>query len=289
MDRIQTLRGSRIQHGPHSDRIYLMKLDEADLPGILDDLDDMAAAQGYSKIFTKIPARRLADFERRGYEAEARVPDFFADGETGVFASRFLSDARRVSDDADTLAEVLALSREKQGDGPGDDLTPPPGLSPAGPEDAAEMSRLYAEVFATYPFPIHDPDYLRLTMREAVAYYCIRLDGEIKALASAEMDPGAGNVEMTDFATRPEARGRGYAVSLLRRMESDMARRGLRTAYTIARAGSAGMNITFAKLGYAFAGTLVNNTNIGGRIESMNVWYKQIEYTDDTQEETEGI
>ncbi len=37
-----------------------------------------------------------------------------------------------------------------------------------------------------------------------------------------------------------------------------------------------GMNITFAKTGYTYAGTLINNTNISGRLESMNVWYKHI-------------
>jgi hypothetical protein len=29
-------------------------------------------------------------------------------------------------------------------------------------------------------------------------------------------------------------------------------------------------------MGYLFAGTLTNNTNISGKIESMNVWYKSL-------------
>jgi hypothetical protein len=45
--------------------------------------------------------------------------------------------------------------------------------------------------------------------------------------------------------------------------------------YTIARAASHGMNTTFARQGYRFAGTLVNNTHIAGGIESMNVWYRR--------------
>ena len=36
------------------------------------------------------------------------------------------------------------------------------------------------------------------------------------------------------------------------------------------------MNITFAKHGYSFAGTLTNNTQISGQLESMNVWYKAL-------------
>ena len=39
---------------------------------------------------------------------------------------------------------------------------------------------------------------------------------------------------------------------------------------------SAGMNITFSKNGYKYGGTLVNNTDISGQIESMNVWFKNL-------------
>ncbi len=72
------------------------------------------------------------------------------------------------------------------------------------------------------------------------------------------------------------ALGNGYALFLLIHMEQEMTRLGFRTAYTIARAQSTGMNITFAKLNYDHGGTLVNNTNISGQIESMNVWYKAL-------------
>jgi len=51
---------------------------------------------------------------------------------------------------------------------------------------------------------------------------------------------------------------------------------GIITAYTIARAYSFGMNITFAERDYDFDGTLTNNTNISGRLESMNVWHKRL-------------
>ena len=48
------------------------------------------------------------------------------------------------------------------------------------------------------------------------------------------------------------------------------------TSYTIARSLSYGMNITFAKMGYIYGGTLINNTNICGSLESMNIWYKHL-------------
>lgn len=55
-----------------------------------------------------------------------------------------------------------------------------------------------------------------------------------------------------------------------------MQARGIHTAYTIARATSFGMNIVLAKMHYAYGGTLYNNTQIGGQLESMNVWPKKL-------------
>ncbi len=137
-----------------------------------------------------------------------------------------------------------------------------------------KMAEIYRRVFATYPFPIHDPEYLQSTMHGATVYFGVWKDGKIAALSSAEMDPRSGSVEMTDFATLPEYRGNGLALFLLQKMEEEMKSRGIRSLYTIARAYSFGMNITFARNGYRFGGTLTNNTNICGNLESMNVWYK---------------
>jgi beta-lysine N6-acetyltransferase len=36
------------------------------------------------------------------------------------------------------------------------------------------------------------------------------------------------------------------------------------------------MNKTFLKFDYCYSGTLINNTNIAGSIESMNVYYKHL-------------
>ena len=47
--------------------------------------------------------------------------------------------------------------------------------------------------------------------------------------------------------------------------------RGIKTVYTIARAVSYGMNITFAKQGYVYGGAPFQNTHISGSIENMNI------------------
>jgi putative beta-lysine N-acetyltransferase len=82
---------------------------------------------------------------------------------------------------------------------------------------------------------------------------------------------------MTDFATLSGYRRQGLAGCLLKAMDAEMIQQGLKTAYSIARSLSAAMNITFVKNGYRYGGTLGNNTNIAGRIESMNIWYKHLQ------------
>jgi putative beta-lysine N-acetyltransferase len=145
-----------------------------------------------------------------------------------------------------------------------------------GPADTFEMAEIYKTVFSSYPFPIHRPEYLKTTMDSHVDYYGVEHAGALVALSSAEIDRASQAAEMTDFATLPEWRGNALSIHLLLAMEQGIAEKGVKTAFTIARAISAGMNITFAKAGYEFGGRLTNNTNISGSIESMNIWYKHL-------------
>jgi hypothetical protein len=55
-----------------------------------------------------------------------------------------------------------------------------------------------------------------------------------------------------------------------------MKEEGILLSYTIARAIFRPINAVFAGAGYQYAGTLLNNTNICGSLESMNVWYRKL-------------
>ena len=108
-DVVTTLGGSTVQHGPTSNRIYVMRLDPADLPGLLDDLDVLAEREGYTKIFAKVPASARDSFLERGYLEEARIPGLFRGREDGYLLSLFLDPARaRASHSFD---DVLAAAR----------------------------------------------------------------------------------------------------------------------------------------------------------------------------------
>ena len=274
-DTLETIDNSLVQHGPMNQRIYLMKLYGQDVPDVIFKMDVLAKQQGYTKIFAKVPLQVKPLFEPFGYVQEARVPGFYHGEIDAVFLGKFLNEARK--NDArqaeiDSILEVASNKKENQKPLPQDGLT----IHAAGTNDADALAEVFKAVFESYPFPIHDPAYLRETMASHIQYFYVADGEKMVAVSSAEMDESAENVEMTDFATLSDYRGKGLAQRLLGHMEEQMGRRGIRTAYTIARALSTGMNVTFARGGYTHGGTLINNTNICGQIESMNVWYKPL-------------
>ncbi len=273
-DKVERLGNSHIQHGTFNDRIYLMKLSCRDYPDIVNRLNNLAGYHGYSKIFAKVPESAGSLFRKNGYKVEARIPSFYNGEETGLFLGKFLQTNRQNSSDRETIQSVLKTAEEKAALADSPTLPEPMRWRICRPDDAEEMAEVYRHIFKTYPFPIRDPDYLRETMADNVVYFAVECDEKIVSLASSEMYKEDRHVEMTDFATLPEYRRNGLATFLLSVMEEEMRRQGLKLSYTIARAISYGMNITFSRMGYRYSGTLLNNTNISGRLESMNVWYK---------------
>jgi len=181
--------------------------------------------------------------------------------------------------EGDPEIQADLLSGPARNDGP-QAILDPDGLllREAGPEDAESLAACYDTVFESYPFPIQEPAHLVEEMEGGTRFFTA-WDGE-HLVAASSMEPGGadGTVEMTDFATLPEYRGRKLATRLLAIMDHLGRMSGERVAYTIARARSYGMNITFARRGYRYGGTLANNTQISGTIESMNVWYRLLRF-----------
>lgn len=271
-DKIIRVGESIIQHGKENNRVYLMKLSMNDMPDIIEGIDGLAMEHEYTKVFAKIPCVAKDSFMNDGYIQEAYIPKFYNNDQDCCFLGKFFTEQRRKEVDSYKVKEILNKARSKK---PlSHKLDPKYLIRKATPKDTIEMAKLYKIVFKTYPFPIHDEDYLLHTLENDVVYFGVWHDGTLVALSSSELYRDESNAEMTDFATIPEYRGKNLSLNLLAEMEKELKQRNIHTAYTIARAYSFGMNITFAKAGYAFAGTLTNNTNISGNIESMNVWYK---------------
>ena len=277
-DKITTLENSCIQHGHISNRIYLMHLSDKDMPEIIEKMNSMANSYSYSKIFVKIPKKYQELFSKQSFIAEGKVSKFYNNSEDCVFMGKFLDKKRSTPLDQKQNQKVLEIALSKKQLGSLDEAELPEGfiLRKATPSDASDMAKLYSTVFDSYPFPIFDGEYIKKTMDENIVYFGIWKENQLIALSSSEMSVEDENVEMTDFAILPEYRKLKLSYILLMHMEKEMKARGIKTAYTIARATSIGMNCTFGKNGYDFGGTLVQNTHIGGDIEDMNVWFKSL-------------
>ena len=267
---------SIIQHGRINNRVYVMKLAPADTPDIIRYAEVLTHKEGYTKIFVKVAESSVEIFANAGYITEATVPFFFHGKEPVVFMAKYTDPRRKEVPHASIIANVLSTSFEYTGERSLVNLPKGFSLMRAHTGDAEEIAALYRLIFKTYPFPIHDPDYIRESMQGQVRYYIIRKSHLLAAVASSDTDDENLNVEVTDFATNPLFRGRGFAGLLLHTMETDMKNEGILLAYTIARAISMPVNTVFAGAGYQYGGLLPNNTNICGSLESMNVWYKRL-------------
>ncbi len=273
-DIIINIGNSTLQHGKYNDRIYLMKLSRDDFPDIIDKLDTLAIEKGYSKIIAKVPEFARDEFAESGYAVEAFVPEFYDCNEDIYFMGKYFTGSRLYSREYDKFKEILKLAALKTTEERTAEHIHGFNCRICDKSDVNQIVEVYKTVFETYPFPIHEPEYIIKTMDENFIYFSIWRNNKIVALSSSEMDARSQNVEMTDFATLPEHRGNGFAVYLLQEMENEMRKRNMKIAYTIARSVSYGVNIIFARMGYRYSGTLLNNTNIAGNLESMNVWYK---------------
>lgn len=260
---------------PVNERLQVLSYEAADPAALREALLELANLNDYGKVYIKVRGGDRAAFEDAGFAREARIPRYFL-GEEAWCMALFPRCERRARPNVSDEERLLAEATHGVPDVRRREL--PPGYSSSlfDANDAAELAALYGEVFATYPYPITDPAYLRETARVNVVYRLVRdSTGRVVAAASAEANPALRNAEMTDFASLPTERGKGLAQFLLAALEDDArARFGIECFFTVARASQPGMLKTFHKAGYIYSGALVNNCTIGGGFETMLVFYK---------------
>lgn len=280
MDIIKKVGNSLIHHGRYSDRVYVMKLDVKDLELVLEELDGLTRANNYSKAIVKAPDNLVDKFLQEGFEKEAIVKGYFNGEKDGIFMVKYFSSNRKIDHNFELCKKVVSVAFGKKNENNQEEcnqlMKSDYKLKKLSKDDVSDAVEIYIKVFKTYPFPIYEESYLTQTMEDNLIYFGIWHKDKLVALSSIEMSKKDKNAEMTDFAVLDDYRGMGLAKVLLNIMEKELIAMKYKTAYTIARAQSYGMNITFAKSGYEYGGMLINNTQIAGGIESMNVWYKNL-------------
>jgi|SRR5680860_80839 len=136
---------------------------------------------------------------------------------------------------------------------------------------ARQISQILTQVFASYPSPIENPQYIRSLIQNGNIFAGAFSHEKLIGVAAAYPDLILNRCEMTDCATIEEYRGHSISERLLRILEHEVQKHDSLTLYTLARAQSFGMNRVFHKLGYTYQGRLIKNCDIAGSFEDMNL------------------
>ncbi len=274
-DAMEIIGNSLVRHGSGDELAYLMQLHPADAPGIIGNLDQLASSSGYSKVFAKVPAPEAQRFLAAGYHLEAAIPCFFRQKESACFMSKYFSEERQKERKPLLVREVLlaANAQPRAGTEP---LAAGFAVRETAKADAEQMAGLYRRLFPTKKLALHDPDHFARAMQRDSVFLGAWKEQRLVAFCGALADHGAASAEMTGLAALPECKGNGLELHLLQQVEKNVLALGICCVYALVRAYSLGDNITFARNGYAFGGTLTNNSNFSGRPESTNVWYKAL-------------
>jgi beta-lysine N6-acetyltransferase len=267
---------ARVFFDYYSKRLKVLDYEATDYRAMIHRLNWLARANDFDKIFFKAKREDWQKFLAFGYVLEGILRYYFK-GEDAYVLSKFTSADRinspHLIEEGQLIENLMAKPRAYE---------PPPlpngyDLVVGTPEHIPKLVSLYRRVFETYPSPLTHPDYILQTMERNVVYRIITNErGDVVSAASAEIDEKHANAELTDCATKNTQRGKGLMFHILRKLEDDLRDRGIMTAYTLARAKSVGMNSVFYRLGYEFSGRLVNNCDIYGHFEDMNIWVRRL-------------
>ena len=257
-------------------RLKVVGYDAVDYSAMLHRLRYLAESNGFDKIYVKAGRDDFQQFLSHGYMMEGVLRYYFR-GEDAYVLSRFSSAERVHSDRLVEEAQLIEKLIYKSERGRAHKLPSECRVVETTKADIPDLVGIYRGVFETYPSPLTNPDYVEATMKRNVLYRMVKHGDKALAAASAEINKKHSTAEMTDCATIPEAQGRGLMQHLLVALEDDLRARDIGTAYTLARGLSYGMNRAFFRLGYEFSGRLINNCDIFGRFEDMNIWVKRLQ------------
>lgn len=260
----------------YNQRIKIVDYEADDIERLVLKVRFLAEANGFDKIICMAPRKDWQQFLRYGYVLEA-VLKYYLNGDDAFVVSKFRSQERLTS--LSLMEEILLIEKVMTHPRPSRRVVvPPEGVTfrLARRDDVPELIALYQSIFETYPSPLIHSSYLDAVFQKDTLFAICTRAGEIVSAASAELQPHLRAAELTDCATKPGARGLGLSSHILMLLEREIAQRGYICAYTMARSRSYGMNNVFYRLGYEFLGRLVNNCDIYGAYEDMNIWVRDL-------------
>lgn len=277
----------------HSDRVRCDHPNTSQGEAIAFFLTGAAHCLGRTKVLTMVEESLSKELLEQGFVLAGTMPNFYR-GKKGCSVLTYNLDEGRhqkahpkeyskveaIVNDVDHLDDSVITERYNYlGDGLFDEESEPaPDVKTilAMPSDAERLAHLIDLTFDDYPTPSHDPNYVRKQIESGVPFRFIEEDGVMVACASADLVPDALTAELTDCATLPEHRKKGYMMILLSDLMWDLEQRDYYTAFTYSRARVPGINILFKKLGFKFCGCVHKSCRIGDGLEDMNMWIRDL-------------
>jgi putative beta-lysine N-acetyltransferase len=212
-----------------------------------------------------------AGLERAGFWLEAVIPGFYSGAESCLVLGASpagrppLANPQRVGE-VDELIDAHAPWVEP----------PPTPTERAGQQDSAAIAALIAECVTYYPTPSGHPGFIEAHLATGAPFRVVRDEGRVVACACADLVPFAAAAELTDCFTAPSHRRRGLMRALLSDLMGDLAGLDYRTAYTLCRATSPGINLAFKGLAFDYCGRMSRSCRIGEGLEDMNIWSRTV-------------
>lgn len=242
---------------------------------LIEKVEALVVEHKAEKLIVKVRREDYFTFLEKGLQPEAVVDRYFL-GSDAHFFSKFYTPERKKNDhwviEDGMIHSIYQLDTTVQRAFPPKEYE----LRKADDSCAEELAALYRQVFQIYPTPLHDPEYIKKTMKEGTIYYTFFHSGKIVSAASAEVNSLYKNAELTDCATLTEHRKYGLMKIILQELEGELQRKGIYCAYSIARSLSFGMNAVLFQLGYLYRGRFMNNCYIYDKLENMNMWVKNL-------------
>lgn len=259
----------------YNSRILVEAYKASDYKALSDKLSFLADANQFGKIWL-MAGQDWEEFLCHGFVLEGIIPFAFK-GQSAYQMAHYRSSERRRTT---SFIKEDRILKEVQEQVIPKEMKPLPKdyeIDFAKEDDIPAMLELYREVFESYPSALTYREYLMHIMHRDSIFRVIRnQEGRVVAAASAEINEAHLSAELTDCATAASERGKGLMSQLLQHLEEDLRQEGYISAYTLARAPSFGINTAFHRLGYRFGGRLINNCDIYGEFENMNIWAKKL-------------
>ncbi len=258
----------------HNQRIKLLKY-YGNTQKIAKNSIKMCNKYGMGKIITVLYEKDTPTFIENGFVLEGTIEGYYK-GQTGYCLSYFCDPKRAISHKLNEAVEIIKNS-EGYTNQYHHSINKDFFIRTADLDDVNELARLYDTVFKTYPTPMNSPNYIkRIITSNQVIFKVAEYESQIVSAASADLNHELLHAEITDCATLAQFRGRGLLSALVYHLEETLIAKRYITLFSLSRALSLGVNIVLSKHGYRFTGRHINNCNIMGELEDMNIWVKNI-------------